>query len=467
MRQLLFIGLVAGAGFAIGCGDDSDDRPGPLPRHSGGDSSGGDSSGGEGGNGSSEASSAGEGGRGGNGEAGSGDPEGGAGGAPTASSDVTGHVYAARIPRPDIAVIVNGFATATDDSGRFSVPNVADEYQVIVVDAAKKLALVVDGLRSRSPRLQFGGGDAPARSASIGGALSGGAGFPNLANQKARAFFVGDATAVHASAELVEGDAEYSVDPSWASSETMNGTLMGLQWSYDESGPLDYLGFAKKAFTAADGVIYTSSSETDLALASVLERDLVGDIDAGDYSVDFGTVRIGPADLRFTPGPDAYVVPVPIGVSVPVILSVNASTEEHYAGVEKRVPATGAVNLTLPEPPLQLLPVADATGVDYDTTFTWSSPEPEMVARLQFLLDEWVVTVVTSEKSVQIPVLSDYGLALPEVAAASWKLATVGPADSADEALDLEHAIQYNVYGTLEDYKSAEVIASRPFTTAD
>ncbi len=42
MRQLLIIGLLAGVGFAIGCGDESDDRPGPLPGDSGGDSSGGD-----------------------------------------------------------------------------------------------------------------------------------------------------------------------------------------------------------------------------------------------------------------------------------------------------------------------------------------------------------------------------------------------------------------------------------------
>ncbi len=150
-------------------------------------------------------------------------------------------------------VIVNGAATDTDDSGRFSVQDVAEEYQVIVVDAEKKLALVVDGLRTRSPRLQFDGGDAPAKSASIGGALSGGSGFPNLDEPEGARFFVGDATAAHDSRSSSKAKPTTAFIPIGRGSETMSGTLMGLQWSYDEGGPLDYLGFAKKAFTAADG----------------------------------------------------------------------------------------------------------------------------------------------------------------------------------------------------------------------
>jgi hypothetical protein len=459
--------------LAVSCGSDDSDRDGENSAGDGGNA--GSPEGGDGGTNSAGANdggasaSGGEGASDGNAGAGASVSEGGAGGDPSVpSKDVHGKVTFRGAPRASLPVVVNGVITNTDDDGEFSVPDVDDQYDVLIFNPEEQLAQVIQGLTTRNPLIDSYLAPDPElnQSASLSGALSGGGGFPNPANHRAQVAFVG-AQIPSTSMIMNEGmGGGFSFSKSWVTEESLNGTLFALQWSWDADGLTALTGYASKPFTLEDGATY-ASPETDLALVAIDQHLASVEVDWQDYSAATCTAYVGPIKMEFTPCDGSFSVPTPDDLPWRTFVSLRGgSAGDHYATVRAQVPETGDLAVVFPKPRNQLLPVDGATGVDVETAFTWSTSEPEMGGVHQFsCAGGWEIELTSAETAVSIPDLSEYGLALPKATECQWFLNAVGPASSADELVALRYAFANQA--ELPSYKQSDGGTARTFTTAE
>jgi hypothetical protein len=146
------------------------------------------------------------------------------------------------------------------------------------------------------------------------------------------------------------------------------------------------------------------------------------------------------------------------------------TTAYAYGVIENITTEKPDLMIALPTPPMIALPAADATGVDANTTFQWSSSEP--IAIVDFASDTGCLAlhVVTSNKSVALPVAPRTGVALPATTQFDWRVSSSGPETSVDAAASA--AGQTGIfrfglhYGTDRASNSRSVSEQRAFTTA-
>ena len=384
-------------------------------------------------------------------------------------------------PVAGVPVFVTGKpSTNSDGGGSFTIANVTTPYDLSIVDATNRSALVYKGLTRTDPTVLFVGATPGApHSGSASGAISGGTFTPNegASDQTTVVFSSPEATgSTTASASGAFGP----VSLSWFGPTVTTGTLYALQVTLDGAGiPIasGYRGYGVRSGIALnDGSTLNNQFDT---LKAVSTNQCTGTVSvpAGYtlaakvlYARVTQTAILGLlADLSPTPAFSYYTPAIPGA-------TLLLGTEIIKAGGGKEIQwenglGTGATNLQVAMigPPELSLPIAAATGVDTTVTFSWT-PMTGGVHLVLFGGGVGTPTyyVLTAGTTASIPNMKPFGLGLPPSAPYTWSVIGLGPFSSVDAACGSASFIAW--LRTPPVLATGEVLvgqsAGRSFTTA-
>jgi hypothetical protein len=395
---------------------------------------------------------------------------------------ITGHVIGQNgQPVDGVPVFVTGTpSTNSDGSGSFTIANVTTPYDLSIVDATSKSALVYKGLTRTDPTILFVGATPGApHNGSASGAISGGTFTPNegASDQTTVVFSSPEATGSTATAA---GGAFGPITLAWFGPTVTTGTLYALQVTLDGGGiPIasGYRGYGVRSGIAVnDGSTLNNQFDTLKALSTNQFTGAVS-VPAG-YTLAakvlfarltqtaiislLADVSPNPALSYYTPGiPGATLL-----LGTEIIKAGGGKEIQWENGM-----GTGATNVSVAMvgPPELSLPVAAATGVDTTVTFSWM-PMTGGVHLVLFGGGVGTPTyyVLTAGTTATIPNMKPFGLGLPSSAPYTWSVIGLGPFASVDAACGSASFIAW--LRTPPVLASGEVLvgqsADRPFTTA-
>jgi hypothetical protein len=454
----------AGKGTMGNAGDESGAaNAGTPPDGSAGDDQGGASSRGQGGSsgGSQDGTGAGQ-----DGSAGDGDAAGG--GRDDGEGTVTGVVRTSfGGPNENVLIAIGSATTMTDEDGRFEIPNVPPEYDLVLIATAESYALVIPGISERTLSLRAPGFGS-LHAATISGVVTGGAGTPIPADCFARAAFQGSSIEVMGvfgvDTPLTVDDASYTIDLFWyGSPASVAGFLYALEYRRDERArTISYDGFGSKPFGISDrgsyGLPDGSIPATTIELAPVASRTVSGSVTVPPGYVPRLEFHVGPFPTDIILEPEGtYSNLLPTGLAgIQNVVWLNARN------VQSDIEATNAtyliddavttLHLSTPEaPPVSILPATEALGVGFDTEFSWEPPA-DSISTLYLSLGQWTVVVVTNGSSATIPDLTAYGASYAPGGAGSWFVSSQIGLTSIDEWMRLtaDPAAYLNDHGKIE-----------------
>jgi hypothetical protein len=355
----------------------------------------------------------------------------------TGTVSVTGKVIddAGRAVQSAPIVITGKPATTTDANGSFTITDVPTPYDVTVILSANKTAIMYKGLTRADPTLYFTGASVPVpNSATIGGTISGGAGYPLPVNHTSRTIFV--ATEEMASTSPSGTTGVYSLATSWNGTSTITGTLHAIQWETNGSGmPLTYKGYGTKT-----GVAITNGGSfagQNIALTSATTAVVSGSVTvATGFTLSnksmaltfnkFGAVHL--ATDATSAASFSFNVPTIAGASIQVAATAASGSLGTSAMVIKTTTGTTGIAVAVPAAPQHSLPVNAATGVTITTPFSWTPvPGGVYIIRYDGPAGEPDLYVVTATPSATIPDLSAQGLGLGASKTYSWSVYSFGP----------------------------------------
>lgn len=371
---------------------------------------------------------------------------GGEGGAPVVvSKDINGSIYGLS---DELVILIDGVNVPIDADGHFRVPNAPDEYQLQVCAPNYKLVDIYDGLRTRTPLVDFNTGfGEPPYAATIRGKVTGGLSTPYTVAEDETVYtevaYSSNTNGYLYPRSQIDPPEGFDLNPQWFGSATDAGEVLALQYVFkNKVGPTQFTGFARRPMTVADGNIYGSvngSASTDLVFTAPTVSTITGHLSLpSGWTRDSSWVHMGPfmPDLLFE-GDFSLLVPRLEGV--PMWVLVQTKGPEGNAELKAPVPTTSPWNVTVPSPPKQLLPVDKANTVTKATTFTWSSLPQGTVASVVWLVGDWAIERYTTTASTTIPDLSAFGVTLPAATDSSWRVRALGPAASTDDVLTVLH----------------------------
>ena len=376
-------------------------------------------------------------------------------------------------PNENVLIAIGSATTMTDRDGRFEIPDVPLEYDLVLIAAPESYALVIRGISERALSLSAPGYDNP-HGANIAGVVTGGAGTPVPADCVARAAFQGSSIEVSglfgADVFLNVSDASYAIDPFWYGPASVSGFLYALEYRRDAmSRAISYDGFGSKPFGISDRGVYGlpdgSIPATTIALAPVASRTVSGTVTVPPGSFHTLEFSVGPFQTDFINDPEGtYSAVLPTGLAgIRNLVTLSAERiVEPYAS--KKPPAneisyatfliddamTTLDLSTLESVAVSILPAEGAVGVDHDTQFSWEPPA-DSVSMLLFIFATWRVSVVTDASSATIPDLTEYGVS-QESGTGLWTVGSaIGPTN-VDEWLRFtaDPAAYLNAHGKIE-----------------
>jgi hypothetical protein len=344
-------------------------------------------------------------------------------------------------------VVVTGKAsTNSDASGNFSIANVTTPYDISVVDATNKRALVYKGLTRTDPTLLFvGSSPGTSRTGSVSGKISGGTFTPNQgASDITRVVFASGETNNNTSTAASGTFGPFSL--SWFGPTATTGSLYALQFTSDAGGlpvAAGYKGYGVRSGIAVnDGSSLTNQFDT---LQTVSTNQFTGTVTVpSGYTLGAKVVYtrvsqsavIGMFAESNANANLSYYTP---GISGATLLLEAIATKagggtEVFWKTGLATAATG-VSITLVAPPEVSLPVNAATGVDTTVTFSWTA----MTGGVHLVVFQGAGStptyyVLTSGTSATIPNMKPFGLGLPASTSYSWFVFGFGPFGSVDAA---------------------------------
>jgi hypothetical protein len=347
---------------------------------------------------------------------------------------------------PSVPVFITGKpSTNTDASGNFSIASVTTPYDITVVDAADKQALVYKGLSRQDPTLTFlGSAPGTARHGTVSGKIFGGTFTPNQgASDITTVVFASGET--NNSTNTAANGTFGPVNLSWFGPTATTGNLYALQFTTGAGGlpvAAGYKGYGVRSGIAVnDGSTLNNQFDT---LQTVGTSQFTGTVtvpSAYTLAEKSLSVRVSQTTLigilsDVTPNAAlSYYTPAIAGGSL--VLTLSATKSGAQAIYFRNGIATGAtgVAITMVAAPELSLPVTAATAVDTTVTFSWAAMTGG-VHLIQFTGGAGNPTylVLTSGTSATIPNLKGLGLGLPSSAAYQWRVIGVGPFGSADDA---------------------------------
>ena len=378
-----------------------------------------------------------------------------------------------------VPVVVPGKAsTNTDGSGNFSIANVTTPYDISLVNASSKSAIVYKGLTRTDPTLLFFGSfPGTARTGSISGKISGGEFTPNQpATDVTNVAFASAET--NGSTSTVANGQFGAINLSWYGPTATTGSLYAIQFTAGAGGlPVasGYKGYGvRNGIAVNDGSTLTNQFDT---LQSVTTSQFTGTVTVpSGYTLAGKTVyaKVAPSAVIYLFSESnantnlSYYTPGILGATL--LLGAEATKTGGGTAITWRnglaIGATG-VSVSIVTPPELSLPVNAATGVDTTVTFTWTA----MTGGVHLVLftaagSNPAYYVVTTGTSATIPNMKPFGLGLPGTTAYQWQVYGFGPFSSVDAA-----AVSAGfITGISPPLASGDafvgISASRTFTTA-
>lgn len=348
------------------------------------------------------------------------------------------------VPVSGATVHIGALQLTTGADGRFTANDVQRPYTAMVTGQGSPHAIVFVGLRRSDPTLEADvSGSGVSRSATVSGTVSGGVGFPQPVNHRARVFENADVSfggAVATDANTVTGS--YGLSMQWAGVPTANAVYRAIQYQYDPLTdlPVTYTGYGEEPT-----VISTGANVNAISLQPAGTATISG---AVSLPSGFGVVRMALAmrhgshltNTIFTdnnPMPAfSYSAPVVSGMTI----DVEAYATSPAGGVLSRLQqqaanATGLL-LDVPQPMGALAPADLAMGVDHTTDFTAEAAGGRLYA-FGFRPDDSFhprFVVYTDQPTTRIPDLSALGIQIPPSATYTWFVETRGPFADIDAA---------------------------------
>ncbi len=344
-----------------------------------------------------------------------------------------------------VPVYVTGKTSTNSDAvGGFSITGVTTPYDITVVDAAHKRAIVYKGLSRQDPTLTFfATTPGTAHTGAINGRISGGAFTPTQG--------VNDVTKVQFSSPEVTATLNTASSGifgplalSWYGPTVTTGNLYAVQFTADGAGlPVagGFKGYGTRTGIAVnDGSTLNNQFDT---LQTVATNQFTATVTfPSGYSLSTKTLslRLSPTGLislfnDATPNAAlSYYTPGISGASLLLgAYGLKAGTESVYFKTGIATGATG-ISVALVAAPELSLPVNAATGVDTTVTFSWTP----MTGGIHLVAFNGGANatyyVVTSGTSATIPNLKGVGLGLPSSGAYQWSVEAFGPFANADAA---------------------------------
>ena len=378
-----------------------------------------------------------------------------------------------------VPVVVPGKAsTNTDGSGNFSIANVTTPYDISLVNASSKSAIVYKGLTRTDPTLLFFGSfPGTARTGSISGKISGGEFTPNQpATDVTNVAFASAATNGYAS--TAANGTFGAINLSWYGPTATTGSLYAIQFTAGAGGlPVasGYKGYGVRSGIAVnDGSTLTNQFDT---LQSVTTSQFTGTVTVpSGYTLAGKAVyaNVAPSAVIFLFSESnaitnlSYYTPGIPGATL--LLGAEATKTGGGTAITWRnglaIGATG-VSVSIVTPPELSLPVNAATGVDTTVTFTWTAMTGG--AHLVLFLGAGsnpAYYVVTTGTSTTIPNMKPFGLGLPSASAYTWQIYGFGPFSSVDAAAGSAGFITGVSVPLASGDAFFGISASRTFTTA-
>lgn len=347
-----------------------------------------------------------------------------------------------------VPVFVTGKpSTNTDANGNFTFASVTIPYDITVITAASKLALVYKGLSRTDPTLVFLGLSAgTSRSATVAGKISGGAFTPNQpADHVTRVVYASQEGSGSTTTAIDGTFGPQSV--SWGGPATTTGSIYALQ--FQTSGGLP-VAAGYKGYGVKNGVVLTDGNplinQLD-TLQTIATAQLTGTVTtAAGYTIyakvmslkisNFASLQIFSDPT--TTGTLSYYTPNIAGTTMVFAVGarVGASgTSESVLFKPGIAAGTSGLAITLPASPEPSLPIAGATGIDTTVTFSWTA----YAGGVHLVLFDGGVGdpsyyILTAGTSTAIPNLQPSGLGLPLNKPYTWRVYGFAPFTNIDNA---------------------------------
>lgn len=340
------------------------------------------------------------------------------------------------LPASGVGVTVPaGATTTTAADGSFSITGVVQPYTITLLHPNDPLSVTYIGLSRTDPTLVVPGPPlGQSRTASIYGTVSAGTTFPQPPDHRTHVSYGSAAVRRSVAADSASG-AFQMLGLTWHGDESV-GALHALQWSLDGDGlPLAYTGHGQRPLTLRAALVGYLSQ--DMALLPVTTARLSGTVrtpsgyttTARSASVMFPegghittATETAPTDPTFS-----YATPAIAGAHMAVAVMAAAPSGEGSFAVrtDLQVDASGVILEVAPAPGLTS-PPDGASGVDHDTTFTWSAPAGGVtVVHFSGPSGAPSFYLLTEETTASIPDLHDLGIALPSEATYRWQAFTM------------------------------------------
>jgi hypothetical protein len=101
------------------------------------------------------------------------------------------------------------------------------------------------------------------------------------------------------------------------------------------------------------------------------------------------------------------------------------------------LPASGAIEITVPALPEQVSPPEGANAVTESTVFSWTKATGFLTS-VHWLVNEWNIYLYSPLSQSTIPDLSTLGVNLDGTLTGSWAIWAVGPATTTEEVMDID-----------------------------
>lgn len=347
-------------------------------------------------------------------------------------------------PVPGVAIVLGDSPPAnTDASGRFIFTNVKTPYEVVIVDAASRSAVVYKNLSAADlTLLHVGANPQTVHSATLHGTISS-ATMPKASGSTGFVAFASPSTNPWS---WIYDDSSYWIgapELAWSGSESVSGHLLAVEVQFDAAGriPTAYTGYAHKSRTLFSGGSFSES----FGLLAVAQKSISGTVSAPanytlstrgyDLMID-GSRAIGFAEPVATNG-FVYVTPSAPDLSLSVYaIATRPGRGFVYGQRSGLAPDAANVKLQLPAPSEAILPADGATGVDGSMRFSWTSMAGGVHVAHFVSQDPNLprIYVVTNDAFTTLPDLAAYGLRLPSNATYQWSVESIAPLASVDEA---------------------------------
>jgi len=335
---------------------------------------------------------------------------------------------------------------ATDPWGRFRFDGVHVPYDVVLFDPGSPQVTLYEGLTRADPKLvlydEYRG-----HHSALSGSASGGVGFPTPAGVRTWASVVGP-RGLDWGGQVNPTTGNWTLTDvlAWAGPVNMDATLIAWQYTGDANGiPVDFKGWGTSPVLLRSGL---DQSSIPLTMIDPPTMSISGTyVPAPGTNFDYALLTVDlDATTHVRLRRDTFASSGTFQLRGPQLAGATYTAEvrtEAAGGVFSIARATNLAafdsGLDLSTFPLHAIngPPDGATGVDYETEFTFA---PSLLGLHMLTVSTGyggadmnpTFHIVTGATTVRIPDLRAYGLGLPSLVTYTWAVEAWGPFDSVD-----------------------------------